>query len=247
MKAKTPIVLSPLIEIIKSSRDNKSYTINIKTQQRNHKTMPPLKKILPAIIANNQLELDQMLAKIPFAKNVMLDLMDGNFVKTKSLNFPMNLPKNHRYQLHIMATNPLERLNNLPPNIDTAIIHKESLSDISEAINQSLENKLDLFIALNPETPISVVEPYLDSLKGILIMTVNPGQYGAKFLPEQLKKVKKLRQKSKDINLEVDGGMNDKTIGLAVEAGANIIASGSFIMNSINPREAYIKLHKFIK
>jgi ribulose-phosphate 3-epimerase len=231
--------LSPLIEIIKNSGDNNPYRINIKTYQRNHKAMPLKKKVLPAIIAKDQQELDQMLDKIPFAQSVMLDLMDGYFVKAKSLDFPMRLPKKQNYQLHIMAKNPLERLKKLPPNIDTVIIHIETLRNIGEAINHAMEMQLNVFIALNPETPISLVKPYLDSLFGILIMTVNPGQYGAKFLPEQLRKVKKLREKSKEINLEVDGGMNDKTIVKAVAAGANMIASGSFIMNSRNPEETF--------
>ena len=91
------------------------------------------------------------------------------------------------------------------------------------------------------------MEPYLEKLNGVLIMSVNPGQYGAKFLPEQLAKVRALREKSKTINIEVDGGMSDKTIGLAVAAGANMIASGSFIMKSLDPEAAYNILHMFFE
>jgi ribulose-phosphate 3-epimerase len=209
--------------------------------------MPPQNHVLPAIIAQNQQELDQMLELIPFADNIMLDLMDEKFVGATSLDFPMTLPDGSRYQLHIMAVDPLERIKNLPPQIDTVILHAEILDNISEAIDQTKEKGLNLFIALNPETPISEIEPYLDSLDGVLIMSVHPGQYGAKFLPDQLEKVRKLREESSEINLEVDGGMSDKTIGLAVAAGANMIASGSFIMKCNDPEAAYNILSMFFK
>jgi ribulose-phosphate 3-epimerase len=70
-------------------------------------------------------------------------------------------------------------------------------------------------------------------------MSVNPGQYGAQFLPDQLEKVRQLRAKSKTLNIEVDGGMTDRTIGLAIAAGANMIASGSFIIKSKDPEAAF--------
>jgi ribulose-phosphate 3-epimerase len=207
--------------------------------------MPPKNMILPAIIAHDQEELDKMLGKIPFADNIMLDLMDGKFVETISLNFQMRLPKGPRYQLHLMVVNPLDQIKKTPKEVDTVIIHEESLTDIAEAIQIAKEVKLRIFIALNPETSTKLVMPYLDEIDGVLIMTVKPGQYGARFLPEQLKKVREFREISEKINIEVDGGMNDKTIGLAIAAGANMIASGSFIMKSKNPEAAYNILNMF--
>jgi ribulose-phosphate 3-epimerase len=82
----------------------------------------------------------------------------------------------------------------------------------------------------------------MDRLDGVLIMSVNPGQYGAKFLPEQLEKVRAVRAKSQTITIEVDGGMNHMTMGATVEAGANQIASGSYIMKSGDPEAAYESL-----
>jgi len=95
---------------------------------------------------------------------------------------------------------------------------------------------------LNPETGIDEVKLHLDELDGVLIMSVHPGQYGAKFLPEQLEKVKSIRAISNTITIEVDGGMNDKSMGKAVAAGANQIASGSFIMKNSDPEAAYNSL-----
>ena len=207
----------------------------------------PANQVLPAIIASNQKELETMLKRIPFAENIMLDLMDSKFVASSSLDFPLTLPEGQRYQLHIMAVDPITRIKHLPPQVDTVILHAEALQSIPEAIREAEKQGLELFIALNPATPVSVVEPYLDQLSGVLIMSVNPGQYGAKFLPEQLEKVRELRAKSDTLNIEVDGGMSDNTIGLAVAAGANMIASGSFIMKSSDPEAAYNILLMFYK
>jgi ribulose-phosphate 3-epimerase len=198
------------------------------------------KHIIPAVIAHNQIELDQMVDKIKnFAKIVMLDLMDGKFVEAHSLDFHMKLTNNLRYQLHIMAINPLERLKSIPEQVDTVILHVETIENICEAIRLTRKIGLKLFMALNPDTPISTIEPYLESLDGVLIMSVYPGQYGAKFLPNQLNKVRRLRKLTQSLNIEVDGGMNDQTIGLAIAAGANMIASGSFIMKSKDPEASY--------
>jgi ribulose-phosphate 3-epimerase len=145
-----------------------------------------------------------------------------------------------------MAINPLERLKTIPEQVDTVILHIESLTDVKDAIKKTEKMGLKLFIALNPNTPIKVVEPYLDSIDGVLIMAVNPGQYGAEFLPEQLKKVRQLREKSPNLNIEVDGGMNDQTVGLAVASGANMIASGSFIMKSQNTEASYNILNFYL-
>ena len=96
--------------------------------------MAPKNEILPAVIAQNQAELDQMLKQIPFAENIMLDLMDGKFVNASSLDFNMKLPDGPRYQLHMMAVNPLERIGEIPQQVDTVIIHAETLDSVDDAI-----------------------------------------------------------------------------------------------------------------
>ena len=173
--------------------------------------------------------------------------MDGEFVGAKSLCFKMALPNGSRYQLHVMAINPMKIINSLPHQVDTVILHAETLDDIEAAIVKTKEKGLGVFVALNPETHISIIEPHITRLDGVLIMSVHPGQYGAKFLPDQLNKVRKLREMSNEINIEVDGGMTDKTIGLAIAAGANMIASGSFIMKSPDPETAFNILNRFFK
>jgi ribulose-phosphate 3-epimerase len=203
----------------------------------------PKNEVLPAVIAPDQKGLDEMLDRVKsFAENIMLDLMDGKFVPASSLDFKMKLPPGPRYQFHVMAVDPIERLMGAPDEVDTVVLHAESLDSISEAVKAAKEKGVKLFIALNPETGIEEVKPYLSELDGVLIMSVHPGQYGAKFLPDQLEKVKAIRSIREDITIEVDGGMNDKTMGQAVEAGANQIASGSYIMKNSDPKAAYESL-----
>ena len=203
----------------------------------------PINEILPAVIASDQQGLDEMLAKVKdFADNIMLDLMDGKFVPASSLDFTMKLPPGPRYQFHVMAVDPIDRLMKSPAEVDTVVLHAESLASITDAIQAAKKKGVKLFIALNPETSVDAVKPYLDELDGVLIMSVHPGQYGAKFLPEQLEKVKAIRTISKTITIEVDGGMNDKSMGQAVAAGANQVASGSYIMKNSDPEAAYESL-----
>ena len=203
----------------------------------------PKNEILPAVIATNQSGLDEMLKKIKdFAENIMLDLMDGKFVPASSLDFTMKLSPGPRYQFHIMSVDPIGRMMSAPDEIDTVVLHVESLESIKAAIKAAKEKGVKLFIALNSETSIDEVIPHIDELDGVLIMSVHPGQYGAKFLPEQLEKVKSIRAISKTITIEVDGGMNDRTMSQAVAAGANQIASGSYIMKNSDPENAYNSL-----
>lgn len=189
--------------------------------------------IVPAIIAGTQDELDLMLGMVHGkAERVMLDFMDGVFVPSKSLAFDIVLPKGIDYEAHLMVHNPLDLINKLSDIVKIVQLQVESLKNIENAINGAKNLGFDVYLVLNPDTPIKTVQSHLDSIDGVLVMTVQPGQYGSKFLPSTLDKVKKLREMNTDIIIEVDGGMNPDTARLAKKVGANIFASGSYIMNS---------------
>jgi ribulose-phosphate 3-epimerase len=100
---------------------------------------------------------------------------------------------------------------------------------------------------LNPETPISKIENYLNQLDQVLIMTVNPGFYGSPFLPEMIKKISDLRKIKPDLDIEVDGGIVPNTIGLVNRAGANMFVSGSYIVKSKNVEDSIFNLKKIIE
>jgi pentose-5-phosphate-3-epimerase len=99
-------------------------------------------EVLPAIIASDQVGLDEMLDRVKdFAENIMLDLMDGKFVQATSLNFPMKLPKGPRYQFHVMAIDPIQRLKDAPDEVDTVVLHAETLGEICEAIKAARDGQ----------------------------------------------------------------------------------------------------------
>lgn len=191
--------------------------------------MKPL--IVPAIIAESQGELDSMLGRLEGkVERVMLDVMDGRFVPNRSLDFDFVLPEGFEYEVHMMAVDPLERLAMMAGKVDIAILHVETLTDIGEAIERVRGLGLQVTLAINPGTGVDVIEPYLDEVDCVLVMTVDPGAYGGKYIPEALEKVRWIRSLKPGIDIEVDGGMNAENSKAAREAGANIVASGSFIM-----------------
>ncbi len=199
--------------------------------------MKPL--VVPAIIAESQNVLDSMLERLNGkVERVMLDVMDGKFVPNRSLDFDFRLPEGFEYEVHMMAVDPLERLSTMARKVDIAILHVETLTDIMDAVERVRRLGLQLTLALNPGTGVDVIEPYLDEVDGVLVMTVDPGAYGGKYIPEALEKVRRIRELKPEIPIEVDGGMNVENSRAAREAGANVIASGSFIMKSEDVAQA---------
>lgn len=193
--------------------------------------------IVPGVIAKTQAELDEMLSRVKGkAERIMLDVMDGEFVPNISLGFDFKVPSDgsFEYEAHLMTNKPLEWVKANADKVDIAIMQVETLDNISEAIDFVKKKGLKVVLALNPETELDDIMPYLNEIDGILILTVHPGSFCVEFLPEPIEKIKKLRETEKTvtIDIEVDGCQNPEHIKLAKEAGANIFASGSYIFKS---------------
>jgi len=108
----------------------------------------------------------------------------------------------------------------------------ESASNPDRIIRLIKSKKRKVGIALNPRTNISKIKPYLNKIDMVLVMTVKPGKYGSKFLPETLKKVEEIRKLKPKLNIEVDGGISDKTISSARKASASMFVVGSYLQKS---------------
>jgi ribulose-phosphate 3-epimerase len=189
-------------------------------------------RILPAIIAGNQEELDGMLKRLRGnVEWVMLDFMDGNFVSSTALMFDIKLVSGLRYEAHLMVKRPTEHMKKLKGKVESVILHVES-EGFHEAIHEARVLGFEVAAAINPGTPIAKLEGHLGELDRVLVMTVMPGQYGAPFVEDALKTVKRLRILAPDMPIEVDGAMNPENAKKAKAAGANIFASGSFLMKS---------------
>lgn len=206
--------------------------------------------VVPAIITDSQKELDQMLIKvIGKVKRVQLDIMDGEFVPNTSLNFDFKLPEGIEYEAHLMIMDPLEWIRDNAHKVDLITTHIETLQDIDFTIEYVKEQGVKINLALVPKTPIESITPYLKKIDGLLVMTVDPGSYciNKEFNPEPLKKIRELRKKDQSIPIEVDGCMNPENVKLARESGANIFASGSYILKSENLDRALMELRDAAK
>ena len=207
------------------------------------------KKIIPAIIAKNQKELDERLSKVlDYVDLVQLDVMDNKFVPNHSLNFDFELSDSKCiYEAHLMIKDPDIWIDKYIKKVDMVLVHYESSKNPFEIIKKVRKASKKIGFVLNPETPISKLNDFLNNIDQVLIMTVNPGFYGSPFLPEMLGKISELRQLKPNLDIEVDGGITDKTIDLVNRAGANMFVSGSYIVKSDNIKEAINSLKKIVE
>ena len=204
-------------------------------------------KIIPSIIAESQKEFDERFSKMKNISKVFhLDIMDGKFVKNRSLMFNLTLPRK-KYQIHLMVNNPEKYIKIIYSKADTIIFHLESTKNPEKIIKFIRKKKKKVWIVLNPQTSVKKIEDYLGLIDGVLIMTVTPGKYGSKFQPAMLKKINQIKKLNPSIMVGVDGGVNDKTILKIHKAGADSFVSGSYLQNSKNPGKAIKSLMNLIK
>lgn len=174
---------------------------------------------------------------------IHIDVIDGLFVSQKSLPsdeiIKLSPFSSKPLDIHLMVENPMyyiERIKELP-NIDNITIHLEINKDIKNILNKIKEYGFKGSLAIKPNTDINLLVPYLDIIDRILIMTVEPGLGGQPFLensPNRIKEIKKLI-KDKNIELEVDGGINNQTINKVKDVDISVV--GSYITTSDNPAQ----------
>lgn len=196
--------------------------------------MYPKRIIIPAIIAKTQDDLNGQMIKIGQNSTlVQLDIMDNKFVPNTSLDFQFVLgPEEMAYEAHLMIDDPATWIERNGECVDTILVHIESCQRPRDIINLARKKGKKIGFAVNPETQIDAIKPYLDEIDQLLIMTVNPGFYGSKFLPETIHKITEARMQRSDLDIEVDGGITPDTIRGVQIAGANMFVSGSFILKS---------------
>ena len=211
--------------------------------------MKTRKIIIPAIIAKTQKELNDCLSKVgDFSELVQLDIIDGVFLPNRSLDFDFDVVpfSNIRFEAHLMITNPVEWIEKNWRKVDTIIVHFESCENPGDIIRFVKNKGKKIGFAIIPETAVNTVKPYLGDIDQLLIMTVNPGFYGSKFLPETLGKISEARKIKPNIDIEVDGGITPDTIKSINDAGANMFVSGSYILKSNDVKEAIDTLRNLI-
>ncbi len=173
-----------------------------------------------------------------------IDIMDGVFVPNISFGFPvMKAIKRHAKKpldVHLMIDNPDQYIEDFASaGADILTVHFEACTHLHRTINAIREAGMKAGVAINPHTSVTVLEEVLDSLDLVLIMSVNPGFGGQKFIESSIGKVAKLREMKTNLNpdliIEVDGGVNLETGNRLVEAGASALVAGSFVFKSEEP------------
>jgi ribulose-phosphate 3-epimerase len=182
-----------------------------------------------------------------------IDVMDGVFVPNISFGFPvLAAMKKHSKKpmdVHLMIVNPDQYVSEFKKaGADMLTVHYEACTHLHRTIQLIKSEGMKAGVALNPHTPISVLEEILHELDLVLIMSVNPGFGGQKFITSAVEKVSKLKSIIKAKNLkamiEVDGGVNLETGERLVKAGADALVAGSFVFGSENPLETIASLKK---
>ena len=202
-------------------------------------------QISPSILSADFSQLGNEIKRLEKAGADMIhvDVMDGHFVPNLTIGPPVikALKKNSSltFDVHLMISpvhKYIESYSNAGADIIT--IHPEATDNLSDSINKIKELKKKVGISLNPKTEVEVIEKFLDQVDLILIMSVNPGFGGQKFMPEVLNKVKKLDEIRKNLKLnfviEIDGGINFENSKLAIKSGADILVSGTTIFKNNN-------------
>ena len=204
-------------------------------------------RILPSVMTKNQKEMNAHFKKLSgVAKVLHLDVSDGKFVPTKYNFFPFRLSTKFKYNAHLMVKDPLSWVKKNGSKVDAVIFHPEPLSSkkIKEVITLIKKKKKKVGLALKPETRVSSVKEFVSELDYVLILTVHPGFYGAKFLKAPLKKIAQIKKLNSSVKVIVDGGMKPKTIGGAAKAGGDLFVSGSFVTKSDDPKKAVRELEQ---
>ena len=177
------------------------------------------------------------------ADMIHVDVMDGHFVPNLTIGPPViKALKKHcslKFDVHLMISpvhNYIEAYADAGADIIT--IHPEATNDLKQSILKIKKLNKRVGVSLNPESKIDLVKNLLDQIDLVLIMSVNPGFGGQKFMPEVLEKIKELKKiqtkKNLDFDIEIDGGINFDNCKSAIEAGANILVSGTTVFKSNN-------------
>jgi ribulose-phosphate 3-epimerase len=200
-------------------------------------------KIAPSILSADFTRLGEEIREVERAgaDYIHIDVMDGHFVPNITIG-PMIVKAARRVtelplDVHLMISNPDPLIDDFTrAGASILTVHAETLNHIHRTIQHIRDRGVRPGLALNPATPVDVLEYVLDDLDMVLLMTVNPGFEAQEFIPEVIPKIKRLKKKidgrGLDVDMEVDGGINPDIIGDVARAGANVFVAGSAIFYS---------------
>ncbi len=221
-------------------------------------------KISPSLLSADFGRINEEIATVaPYSDLAHIDIMDGHFVPNITFGPPvvakMKCPI--PMDVHLMIEHPEKYLEDFAVAVAFArgienagkkgadgkiiidsesylTVHAEACVHLHRVIQQIKSLGMKAAVALNPATPLCTVESVLDDVDMVLIMSVNPGFGGQSFIESVIPKIKKLREMRPNLDIQVDGGVTDKTARIVKEAGANVLVAGSYVFGSPNRKDA---------
>ena len=191
-------------------------------------------KIAPSILSADLNNVNNEIKQIEsFAQLIHVDIMDGIFVPNVTINseFVKKIKTKIPLDVHLMVQEPDEIYIKkfIDAGASSITVHQEARSNLERTLKFIKKNNIKCAVAIKPKTPLHPIKKYLNIVDMVLIMTVEPGKSGQKFMQEPLSKVKELRKLKPNLDIEVDGGINPETAKLCFESGANVFVAGSAI------------------
>jgi len=181
-----------------------------------------------------------------------LDVMDGHFVPNLTFGHPVvkclrpKLP-NVFFEMHMMVSEPLKWIDDMADaGANMYTFHYEATDDHSNVIRRVKEAGMKVGMSVNPPTDVAHLLPFIDDLDCVLIMTVNPGFGGQKFISDCMSKIQFLREKFLNLDIGVDGGVGPNTIQQVADVGANMIVSGSALVKAPKPADCISDMRRIV-
>jgi len=211
------------------------------------------KKVLvaPSILSADFGKLNSEIKEVgPYSNLIHVDVMDGVFVPNITLGQAVlkKVKSKKPLDVHLMIVKPEKHVKEFAKAGAKIIsFHVEATKNPKKTIKLIRESGARPALAIKPKTPVKKIQPYLKLVDFVLVMTVEPGFGGQKFMKEMLPKIRKLRAMHPSIDIEVDGGINARTARLAVKAGANILVAGNAVFGEKNRKQAILRLKNSAK
>ncbi len=207
-------------------------------------------KIAPSVLAADFTKLGEEIQKVSGADYIHLDIMDGHFVPNISYGHELvaalrplsKVP----FDVHLMIEHPLFYiLSFIKAGADDITFHIECGDPIEQTIDAIHQGGVKAGLVLKPATPVEMLWPWLDKIEMVLVMTVEPGFGGQKFMEPMLEKVRRIKERAPHILVEVDGGINPQTISACAQAGVDICVAGTGVFRASNPAQALKNLQAY--